>query len=293
MAAAIERPELALRSITSVFAAPVRTGPVEIDVTVLRRGRSMAQATATVRSVGRAGRHDRGRGVRCATRRLRVHRPRGARRAVAATSARRFATIAPERRRGHPVRVLGAPRRRARRGRARAVGGVRADDVGAHVLVPLRRSAAPRRRPTRSARAADPLRHDARRGRASAWVAACRNGGRRARTSPCTCSAITAPSGCSRANRARHAGDGYASLEVELWDADTRHARRVRDPDDDLHVPRRPAAARAPGARGPPMTGLLDGMRVLDLSAYRPMPHANADPRRPRRRSAEGRAARR
>jgi acyl-CoA thioesterase len=52
MAAALDAPELALRSITSVFAAPVRTGPVEIDVNVLRRGRSMAQATATVRSVG-------------------------------------------------------------------------------------------------------------------------------------------------------------------------------------------------------------------------------------------------
>jgi acyl-CoA thioesterase len=54
MAAALDAPELALRSITSVFAAPVRTGPVDIDVTVLRRGRSMAQATATVRSVGEA-----------------------------------------------------------------------------------------------------------------------------------------------------------------------------------------------------------------------------------------------
>ncbi len=52
MAAALDAPELALRSITSVFAAPVRTGPVEVDVTVLRRGRSMAQASATVRSVG-------------------------------------------------------------------------------------------------------------------------------------------------------------------------------------------------------------------------------------------------
>ncbi|MGZ4689149.1 MAG: acyl-CoA thioesterase [Acidimicrobiia bacterium] len=52
MAGALDAPELALRSITSVFAAPVRTGPVEVDVTVLRRGRSMAQATATVRSEG-------------------------------------------------------------------------------------------------------------------------------------------------------------------------------------------------------------------------------------------------
>ena len=52
MHTALELPDVALRSITSVFAAPVRTGPVEIDVNVLRRGRSMAQATATVRSEG-------------------------------------------------------------------------------------------------------------------------------------------------------------------------------------------------------------------------------------------------
>src|ERR1700712_3852728 len=52
MHTAPELPDLAVRSIASVFAAPVRTGPVEIDVDVLRRGRSMAQATATVRSVG-------------------------------------------------------------------------------------------------------------------------------------------------------------------------------------------------------------------------------------------------
>src|SRR3954452_17302175 len=52
MAAALEAPDLRLRSITSVFAAPVRTGPVEVDVQVLRRGRSVAQATATVRNDG-------------------------------------------------------------------------------------------------------------------------------------------------------------------------------------------------------------------------------------------------
>lgn len=44
--------EQPLRSITAVFAGPVRPGPVEVDVTVLRRGRSISQATATVRSVG-------------------------------------------------------------------------------------------------------------------------------------------------------------------------------------------------------------------------------------------------
>jgi len=41
-----------LRSATTVFAAQVRSGPVEIDVTLLRRGRSMSQVSATVRSAG-------------------------------------------------------------------------------------------------------------------------------------------------------------------------------------------------------------------------------------------------
>lgn len=41
-----------LRSMTTVFAAPVPAGPVEIDVTVLRQGRSMAQARAEVRTPG-------------------------------------------------------------------------------------------------------------------------------------------------------------------------------------------------------------------------------------------------
>jgi acyl-CoA thioesterase len=45
-----------LRSITVVFAGSVEPGPVEIDVTVLRRGRTMSQLGATLRSVGaRAG----------------------------------------------------------------------------------------------------------------------------------------------------------------------------------------------------------------------------------------------
>ncbi len=39
-----------LRSITTVFAAPVPAGPVVIDVSVLRRGKSLSQATAAVRS---------------------------------------------------------------------------------------------------------------------------------------------------------------------------------------------------------------------------------------------------
>lgn len=40
------------RSMTAVFAAQVAQGPVEIDVAVVRRGRSMSQLTATVRNPG-------------------------------------------------------------------------------------------------------------------------------------------------------------------------------------------------------------------------------------------------
>jgi acyl-CoA thioesterase len=42
----------ALRSFTCVFAGQVGTGPIEADVQVLRRGRSMSQATVTVRNPG-------------------------------------------------------------------------------------------------------------------------------------------------------------------------------------------------------------------------------------------------
>jgi acyl-CoA thioesterase len=41
-----------LRTITCMFAGQVACGPVEVDVAVLRRGRSMSQLTATVRNVG-------------------------------------------------------------------------------------------------------------------------------------------------------------------------------------------------------------------------------------------------
>jgi len=41
-----------LRSITVVFAGPVQPGDVDVDVTVLRRGRSMSQLAATVRNAG-------------------------------------------------------------------------------------------------------------------------------------------------------------------------------------------------------------------------------------------------
>jgi len=52
MAAELGHPDQQLRSLSAVFAGQVATGPVEIDVTVLRRGRSMSQLAATVRNPG-------------------------------------------------------------------------------------------------------------------------------------------------------------------------------------------------------------------------------------------------
>ena len=57
MTAALSDTEKSLRSITTVFAAQVPPGPVEIDVSVLRRGKAMSQATATLRSVGSEAGH--------------------------------------------------------------------------------------------------------------------------------------------------------------------------------------------------------------------------------------------
>ena len=48
----LDLPDQALRTMTSVFAGQVAVGPVEISVEVLRRGRSMSQCTATVRNPG-------------------------------------------------------------------------------------------------------------------------------------------------------------------------------------------------------------------------------------------------
>lgn len=52
MAEVLDDPAQTPRTVTSVFAGQVATGPVEIDVQVLRRGRSMSQLTATVRNQG-------------------------------------------------------------------------------------------------------------------------------------------------------------------------------------------------------------------------------------------------
>ncbi len=52
MDAELADPTQSLRSISAVFVSPVRPGPVEIDVVILRRGRSMSQLRATLRNVG-------------------------------------------------------------------------------------------------------------------------------------------------------------------------------------------------------------------------------------------------
>lgn len=54
MHAALGAVAMPLRSVSCVFAAPVEAGNVEIDVTVLRQGRSVAQTMATMHTPGRA-----------------------------------------------------------------------------------------------------------------------------------------------------------------------------------------------------------------------------------------------
>ena len=57
MATELALPEQSLRSVTTAFAGQVPPGPVDIDVTLLRRGKTMSQATATVRSTGAEAGH--------------------------------------------------------------------------------------------------------------------------------------------------------------------------------------------------------------------------------------------
>jgi acyl-CoA thioesterase len=54
MGALLGDPNQALRSMSVVFAGQVACGPVEVDVQLLRRGRSMSQLLATVRNPGAA-----------------------------------------------------------------------------------------------------------------------------------------------------------------------------------------------------------------------------------------------
>jgi acyl-CoA thioesterase len=57
MQAELDHPDQRLRTLTTVFAAQVPAGPVTIDASVLRRGRTMSQATATVRAEGATAGH--------------------------------------------------------------------------------------------------------------------------------------------------------------------------------------------------------------------------------------------
>ncbi len=57
MTAALDDPEQRLRTVTTVFAAMVPAGPVELDTTVLRRGRSMSQVMVTAHAPGAAAGH--------------------------------------------------------------------------------------------------------------------------------------------------------------------------------------------------------------------------------------------
>lgn len=52
MAITLGRPDQSLRSLSAVFAGQVAAGPVEVAASVLRQGRSMSQLTATVRNPG-------------------------------------------------------------------------------------------------------------------------------------------------------------------------------------------------------------------------------------------------
>lgn len=52
MAAELDHPDQRLRTLHTTFVAPVTDGPVEIDVDVLRRGRSMSHVRAEVRTPG-------------------------------------------------------------------------------------------------------------------------------------------------------------------------------------------------------------------------------------------------
>ena len=54
MAATLDDPAQRLRTMSVAFAGQVALGPVEIETQVLRRGRSMSQLTATVRNPGAA-----------------------------------------------------------------------------------------------------------------------------------------------------------------------------------------------------------------------------------------------
>lgn len=57
MAEELDAPDQRLRTVTTAYAAQVKQGDAEVDVSVLRRGRSMSQVMATLRNVGETAGH--------------------------------------------------------------------------------------------------------------------------------------------------------------------------------------------------------------------------------------------
>ncbi len=214
-------PEQTLRTLTAMFAGVVRGGPVEVDVRALRRGRSMSQLTATVRNPG----NDAG---------LTAIAAFGApRRGYEFTELvmpdvpgpddlRGFRDPLPE---GIDFEFDGDPFPFWDRGhrvppgdRPATVGALRGGPRRGRLLVSPRPPAARGRRLARRDRRHRDRRHDARTGGPEARARRRTTGSRRASTSPTTCSARARPGWLLAHQRARHAGDGYASVESALWD---------------------------------------------------------------------------
>ena len=141
-------PEQTLRTMTAMFAGQVAGGPVEIDVQVLRRGRSMSQLTATVHNPGAEAGLTAIAAFGAPAARVRVHRAGHARRArsrrTCAASATRCPRASSSSSTAPPMAVLGARSRVPAGDRARPVGAVRGRARRGGELVPARRPAASR-----------------------------------------------------------------------------------------------------------------------------------------------------
>ena len=248
MAAELGTPDQSLRSVTTVFAAQVPPGPVDIDVTVLRRGRTMSQATATVRPVGADERAHRHGGLRRGAPRVRVHRRDASPTCRPPSSARRFAIRSP---RGSP----GSRPRRSGSGSSR--GRPSATPRGTHGSR-RRRSASTGTgstiHPVNDDGEWDPLALVAlcdtmpgavgeRMGPESAVVVRAQRRSHRAHPGPGVVAVVARPQPCPPCRRRLRVGrDGAVGPGAR--------PRRLRHADDVLQLPRRPAAARAAATAG-------------------------------------------
>ena len=123
-----------------------------------------------------------------------------------------------------------------------AVGAVRTGPGRGRLLVPARLAADARRRDPRPGRRHRVVRHHAGCGRASGSVLTRARGSAPAPTSPSTCSGSARPGWLLAHGKARHAGDGYASVDMALWDPTERTPRGLRHPGHVLRLrPRGPA----------------------------------------------------